>query len=281
MIALSLLMVLIAAGSLVATVLGAGRDLVWVAIGAAVLAIASVAVAVLRRRGQALEPETRTQPGAATGTAGVVTVDAPPWPPRLRPGDRLAPAGSVPAESGSAGGGSGVAPGSYPASGFPGAGPDAVPAERSASPGGRDTDRATVDAPTGAAPDTAMGDSAAAAGVEAGDPEASGLLPDPIAPPPDEPAQEQLSSDERDRLAALARAGTEPRSDSDPTPAVAVEEVVVVDGRPRFHRPYCSHLTGRTHIALPLAEALELSFTPCAWCRPAAYLLASAGPPGR
>jgi hypothetical protein len=50
-------------------------------------------------------------------------------------------------------------------------------------------------------------------------------------------------------------------------------EVAVVDGRPRFHHSLCAHLTGRDHEPLPVAEALELGFTPCGRCEPVSRLL--------
>ncbi|WP_051704300.1 hypothetical protein [Glycomyces sp. NRRL B-16210] len=71
----------------------------------------------------------------------------------------------------------------------------------------------------------------------------------------EEPPEQRLSSVES---AALMRLDT---------------EVAVVDGRPRFHHPACAHLHGREHEALPVAEALELGFTPCARCEPASRLL--------
>lgn len=54
------------------------------------------------------------------------------------------------------------------------------------------------------------------------------------------------------------------------------DAVRVVDGHPRFHLPGCSHLAGRDDEALPVAEAVELGFTPCARCAPATVLLADA-----
>ena len=53
-------------------------------------------------------------------------------------------------------------------------------------------------------------------------------------------------------------------------------DVVVVDGRPRYHLPQCSHLVGKQHEPLPVNEAVELGFTPCAWCEPDSALLATA-----
>ncbi|MEU3457057.1 hypothetical protein ABZ671_26150 [Micromonospora sp. NPDC006766] len=54
------------------------------------------------------------------------------------------------------------------------------------------------------------------------------------------------------------------------------DAVRVVDGHPRFHLPGCSHLAGRDDEELPVAEAVELGFTPCARCAPATVLLADA-----
>jgi hypothetical protein len=68
------------------------------------------------------------------------------------------------------------------------------------------------------------------------------------------------------------------------TPAEALrvadlpDEVRVVDGRPRYHLASCPHLVGREHEPLPVAEAVELGFTPCARCAPATALLTDARP---
>ncbi|MEU6861342.1 hypothetical protein AB0B28_21015 [Glycomyces sp. NPDC046736] len=75
------------------------------------------------------------------------------------------------------------------------------------------------------------------------------------APEADEPTEQRMSSVES---AALMRLDT---------------EVAVVDGRPRFHHTACSHLHGREHEPLPVAEALELGFTPCGLCEPVSRLL--------
>jgi hypothetical protein len=72
--------------------------------------------------------------------------------------------------------------------------------------------------------------------------------------PPDEPAIERASLGELARVAA--------RDD----------EVVVVDGRPRYHLVGCAHLAGREFEGLPVSEAAELGFTPCARCAPVAVL---------
>ncbi|MEU6075166.1 hypothetical protein [Micromonospora sp. NPDC047074] len=51
-------------------------------------------------------------------------------------------------------------------------------------------------------------------------------------------------------------------------------EVRVVDGRPRYHLADCAHLAGREHETLPVAEAVDLGFTPCGQCAPDTALLA-------
>ena len=77
---------------------------------------------------------------------------------------------------------------------------------------------------------------------------------------PDEPDEQEL---DRDVAARLARLGA---------------EVVVIDGRPRYHLGECLHLLGRTAHRLPVMEAVELGFTPCGECEPAtALLFASTG----
>lgn len=52
------------------------------------------------------------------------------------------------------------------------------------------------------------------------------------------------------------------------------DEVFVVDGRPRYHLAGCPYLSGRATEPLPVGEATELGFTPCAGCEAAAALLA-------
>jgi hypothetical protein len=53
-------------------------------------------------------------------------------------------------------------------------------------------------------------------------------------------------------------------------------EVLVVDGRPRYHLAECPHLVGRLTEPLPVAEAVELGFSPCGLCRPVDRLVARA-----
>ncbi|GGK70651.1 hypothetical protein [Mangrovihabitans endophyticus] len=53
-------------------------------------------------------------------------------------------------------------------------------------------------------------------------------------------------------------------------------EVLVVDGRPRYHVAGCPHLDGRAGEPLPAAEAVELGFSPCGLCRPVDRLMSAA-----
>jgi hypothetical protein len=74
--------------------------------------------------------------------------------------------------------------------------------------------------------------------------------------PADEPDVESVTLDDAARVATLS------------------QEVLVIDGRPRYHLPQCVHLMGRESEPLPVAEAIELGFTPCALCEPDTNLLA-------
>lgn len=68
--------------------------------------------------------------------------------------------------------------------------------------------------------------------------------------PPDEPPVEDVSAPDALRVVDL------------------LDEVMVVDGRPRYHLSDCRHLLGRDIIPLPVREAREAGFTPCGWCAP-------------
>jgi hypothetical protein len=76
--------------------------------------------------------------------------------------------------------------------------------------------------------------------------------------PPDEPAPQLTSPADAARVARLPI------------------EVLVVDGRPRYHLVGCVHLHGRDAEALAVSEAVELGFTPCSLCEPDSALIAEA-----
>jgi len=81
--------------------------------------------------------------------------------------------------------------------------------------------------------------------------------------PSDEPPGQVLTAEDAERLERLST------------------EVIVVDGRPRFHLAECMHLLGRSRESerLPVYEALELGFTPCGQCEPIDVLLAETPTP--
>jgi hypothetical protein len=79
--------------------------------------------------------------------------------------------------------------------------------------------------------------------------------PDTDADPPDEPAAQQVSAADAVRVSRMST------------------EVLVVDGRPRYHLAGCVHLLGRDSEPLPVHEAIELGFTPCGLCEPDSALL--------
>jgi hypothetical protein len=74
----------------------------------------------------------------------------------------------------------------------------------------------------------------------------------------------------------------EPR-DADAAALVAGvdDEVLVVDELPRYHLAGCRSLIGIPVIPLPAREAVELGFTPCAWCTPDRSLSARHRAPAR
>lgn len=55
-----------------------------------------------------------------------------------------------------------------------------------------------------------------------------------------------------------------------------VDDVYVVDGRPRYHLADCPHLHDRESEPVPVGEAVELGFTPCGRCEPDSVLLSDA-----
>ncbi|WP_188115983.1 hypothetical protein [Salinispora fenicalii] len=85
----------------------------------------------------------------------------------------------------------------------------------------------------------------------------------------------------------LPVAGVEPVADDGPAPPAVSpaeaarlarmdREVWVVDGHSDYHLAGCSRLLGEPE-PLPVAEAIDLGFTPCIPCAPVAALLAEEG----
>lgn len=120
-----------------------------------------------------------------------------------------------------------------------------------------DAEPAAVPGSTGTQTASAPGSVAGGRGAAVSDPvdeAGSESYPDP----PDEPAEEDVSAPTALRVVDLDA------------------EVVVVDGRPRYHLDDCPHLDGRETVPLPVAEARESGFTPCSLCKPDATLVTRA-----
>jgi hypothetical protein len=69
-----------------------------------------------------------------------------------------------------------------------------------------------------------------------------------------------------------------PEENTDATDLLVVselsDEVVVIDERPRYHLRSCAWLDDRPILSLPVSEARDLGFTPCALCTPDGVLAA-------
>ncbi|HCT80775.1 MAG TPA: hypothetical protein DGT23_30250 [Micromonosporaceae bacterium] len=76
--------------------------------------------------------------------------------------------------------------------------------------------------------------------------------------PPDEPVAQRVTAAEAARVARMST------------------DVLVIDGRPRYHVAGCVHLLGRPFEPLPVSEAVDLGFSPCGLCEPDSALLADA-----
>lgn len=122
-----------------------------------------------------------------------------------------------------------------------------------------ETERATVGARDGGGMVPADTERAGEAGPDAAAAEPAGDdagdLVDDEEDPPDEPIAELLMASEVNRLSNM---------DS---------EVLVVDGRPRYHLNGCPHLEDKDSQPLPVSEAIELGFSACSLCSAATALL--------
>jgi hypothetical protein len=76
--------------------------------------------------------------------------------------------------------------------------------------------------------------------------------------PPDEPVTQRVTAADAARVARMSA------------------DVLVIDGRPRYHVAGCVHLLGRPFEPLPVSEAVDLGFSPCGLCEPDSALLADA-----
>jgi hypothetical protein len=82
------------------------------------------------------------------------------------------------------------------------------------------------------------------------------------------------SSDEPGGTADRTDPGVEETKTTDlPVLRDVTDEVLVVDEHPRYHLAHCAWLGSVPTEPLPVREARELGFTPCAQCRPDATLV--------
>lgn len=125
--------------------------------------------------------------------------------------------------------------------------PDAVSSDRQRSEDG--TAAGAGHGGAAAAESAPEADAAQSEAPPAHDPPAGDQVAMPAAPA-DEPAEEQASSTDVLRILDL------------------LDEVMVVDERPRYHLPSCVHLIGKDAQPLPISEARGAGFSPCALCRP-------------
>jgi hypothetical protein len=87
--------------------------------------------------------------------------------------------------------------------------------------------------------------------------------------------EDERPEDEPEDLVAADEPSVEPTPESDLAAlAELTDEVVVVDERPRYHLASCDWLGELATLPLPVYEARELGFSPCAVCTPDASLLA-------
>lgn len=202
-------------------------------------------------------PGSAGQPSGAHGGIGssepswsqnVTNVEATGRPPAAREGDGAPAPAHAPAAHGD--------PDSEDTVKVAGAAREAAAEETTHVPpaGGPPVGGPPVGAPAGAPPMGAPpvgGPPAGSAPLRGAPAEAAGRGPDlpPLGPdgaPPEEP---------RDADAAALVAGLE-------------DEVLVVDELPRYHLAGCRSIGASPVIPLPAREAVELGFTPCAWCTP-------------
>ena len=236
MILLSLALVVASAATLAWGVFASSDPLIWVSLAAGLGAVALVAGSVVRHR-RHLVPEAIPDAGPTAGSAAVGAASA-----GVDPAPSPTPSRPVPA-----------APPAPPAAGpvsppgtWPGVPPDASPWTTS-QPSRPETDaRPGWTGPVPVPPPPADEAPAPAA-------------PEPQAPPVDdvagEPGIERVEVRDALRVAQLD------------------DEVLVVDGHPRYHLAGCPTLAGAGTVPLAVSAARRGGFTPCAVCAPDTALL--------
>ena len=279
MLLLVLILVLIAFGLLVVALLSSSVLWAWVSVGVSVAAAAVLLVDWLQRR-------SAVRAGAEAGHAGPSGTTAVPQfrEPAVEPATEVLPVVDRGSEAGTPNGrhdersGSeetvvlrALAPsgsGEGPSGARAGTASAPAPPSQSVTKSGEDD---SAD-PTGKAPgaDAQETVKVAGAGSSARDePPAAASVPRGAAgdgaavPPKQQPPAE---------LPPLGPDGAPPEEAHDAEAAARVaqmdDEVFVVDELPRYHVPGCRSLIGNAAIPLAAREAMELGFTPCAWCSP-------------
>ncbi|MEU5692531.1 hypothetical protein [Actinosynnema sp. NPDC020468] len=102
--------------------------------------------------------------------------------------------------------------------------------------------------------------------------------PEPAAPAVPSHPTEVGPGPEDDAVPVPATDAEPAEEDTDAGDLLAVadlsDEVRVLDERPRYHLPACAWVGDRATLGLPVSEARQLGFTPCATCRPDSTLAA-------
>ncbi|MGY1643789.1 hypothetical protein ACI782_22000 [Geodermatophilus sp. SYSU D00703] len=98
----------------------------------------------------------------------------------------------------------------------------------------------------------------------------------PLPEPEDEPSTGAHAAVARGASAAVTADGEPAEEDVEVTDLLLVvdlgDDVLVVDEHPRYHLAGCPHLADQRAVPLPMVEAREDGFTPCATCRPVHHL---------
>jgi hypothetical protein len=263
-IPLSLVLVLSSLGMLIAGLLTDRQPLLWASLLASLGACGCLVVSVLSRR--------RVAPTGtpATPTARPIDIGSPAADPAAPAPTSPAPAvwpsppdASVPPDPSDLPPAPAAPPTGPPAAAVPPpaagpAGPDAVPTQRT------DAEQWPTSHPTGQPAADVPADPTAPVSTRsaAGNADSGGTA---LAGPGDEPAVEDIPVAAALRVAQLD------------------DDVLVVDGRPRYHLAGCPAVADRATVALPVSGARRGGFTPCAECRPDSTLLArsrsAASPP--
>jgi hypothetical protein len=273
-IVLSLVLVVVSAVALVWGIATGTPPLVWLSLAAALVSGGLVAASVARRRERlALDPTgSPARPGdAATQTAPppLVRPDAPSPPPHARPPYAGPPAsGAQQTRPGHADPASGAHP------------PVPPPASPAADPQAEAPQGAPISAGAGSGDPTSRSASPPHAGLEPAD------VPPGARPVPGAPSVPRNAPSSRPEAAPPGEAGDALGADLEGEPPVEDipvrdalrvaqldDEVLVVDGHPRYHLAGCPALEGQS-TGLPVSTARRTGFTPCAGCAPDRTLLA-------